>query len=420
MNAPQRRGWCPGLSAPMATGDGLLARLTPSGATISLDAFAGLCAAAHAHGNGAIEITSRGSIQVRGLSAVSAPAFAAAVAALGIAASDGIPVLVDPLSGLDPVETFEASALAADLRAALAASSFASRLAAKVSVIVDGGGVLHLDNVAGDVRLRAVGNPNDACFHVALGGDAATAIALGAVAPARAVECVIRLLEVLTAESPQARMRDGIRDEGLSIFKLAVAGLVADAPASPARPAAQPIGQHPLRANQFAIGVGLPFGHSDSETLQRLLGAADRAGATGLRTAPGRALLLLGLAPDAAHRFIADAAMLGFIVEPSDPRRRVIACAGAPICASGEIPARAMAPAVARGLSDLTDAADIVHVSGCAKGCAYPGVARIAIVGRDGACEVYLDGAPACTVPVANLPERIADVVTMRAEAVHG
>ena len=77
MNAPvsasMRRGACPGLSAPMATGDGLLARLTPSGSTIALDAFAGLCAAARTHGNGIIEITSRGSIQIRGLSAASAP-----------------------------------------------------------------------------------------------------------------------------------------------------------------------------------------------------------------------------------------------------------------------------------------------------------------------------------------------------------
>ena len=61
-----RRGACPGLSTPMPTGDGLLARLMPTG-TMTLDAMAGLCAAARRYGNGTIEITSRGSIQVRGL-----------------------------------------------------------------------------------------------------------------------------------------------------------------------------------------------------------------------------------------------------------------------------------------------------------------------------------------------------------------
>ena len=68
--APPRRGACPGLSAPMQTGDGLLVRLLPLG-TISLRAFADLCRAARTHGNGIVEVTSRGSIQVRGLSAAS-------------------------------------------------------------------------------------------------------------------------------------------------------------------------------------------------------------------------------------------------------------------------------------------------------------------------------------------------------------
>ena len=103
----------------MPTGDGLLVRLLPIG-TIALDAFAALCAAARQHGNGIIEVTSRGSIQIRGLSAASAPRFAAAIAALGIAAEDGIPVLINPLAGLDAEDIIDAGALAADLRLALA------------------------------------------------------------------------------------------------------------------------------------------------------------------------------------------------------------------------------------------------------------------------------------------------------------
>ena len=80
MNAPQRRGACPGLSAPMLTGDGLLVRLSLTD-SIALDALREICAAARRHGNGTIEITTRGSLQVRGLTARSADAFADAVAA---------------------------------------------------------------------------------------------------------------------------------------------------------------------------------------------------------------------------------------------------------------------------------------------------------------------------------------------------
>ena len=99
----------------MPTGDGLLVRLLPVG-TVPLEAFTALCAAARAHGNGVIEITARGSIQVRGLTAGSAPCFAATVAELGIAAQDGIPVLTNPLAGIDAAEIFDAGTLAADLR----------------------------------------------------------------------------------------------------------------------------------------------------------------------------------------------------------------------------------------------------------------------------------------------------------------
>src|SRR5947199_2856955 len=190
MAASMRRGACPGLSAPMATGDGLLARLTPAGSTIALDAFAGLCGAAQTHGNGIVEITSRGSIQVRGLSAASAPLFAAEVASLGIEASDGIPVLTDPLAGLTDADIFDAHALATVLRKALAVAPFASHLSAKVSVAIDGGAALHLGALAVDIRMRALDSRH---VHVALAGDAATATPLGAIPLQRAVECVLRL-----------------------------------------------------------------------------------------------------------------------------------------------------------------------------------------------------------------------------------
>ena len=171
LTLPQRRGACPGLSAPMTTGDGLLVRLLPIG-TIALDAFAALCAAARQHGNGIIEVTSRGSIQIRGLSAASAPRFAAAVAALGIAAGDGIPVLINPLAGLDAEDIIDAGALAADLRLALArafagAKSFPPKSQSRSTAAAS----LDLDGIAADVRLRAQAVNGVAALCVSVGGD---------------------------------------------------------------------------------------------------------------------------------------------------------------------------------------------------------------------------------------------------------
>lgn len=83
MTALHIRGDCPRLAEPMQTGDGLLARLVTAG-PIPIDAFAAFCAAAQKHGNGILEISARGNLQVRGLTPDSAPLFASAVAELDI------------------------------------------------------------------------------------------------------------------------------------------------------------------------------------------------------------------------------------------------------------------------------------------------------------------------------------------------
>src|SRR5262249_3216465 len=63
---------------------------------------------------------------------------------------------------------------------------------------------------------------------------------------------------------------------------------------------------------------------------------------------------------------------LGFIVRADDPRRQIVACAGAPICAAAEISTRALAPSLAADAAIAGAAAPMVHPSGCAKGCARP------------------------------------------------
>jgi precorrin-3B synthase len=403
----------------MLTGDGLLVRLTPSGATIALEALASLCAAARQHGNGIVEITSRGNIQFRGLTASSASAFAAAVGSLDIEVSDGVPVLSSPLSGLDANEILDAGALARGLREALAAASFAVSLAPKISVVVDGGGTLHLDDIAADIRLRAVETHSDSHLHIALGGDAVTAVPIGAVPSGRAIDCVLRLLALLATRRPQSRMRHAIDADGVNIFKSAVAGLMIDQLAPAVRAAAEPIGIHQLQSGVAAVGIGLPFGHSESEALTRLIDAARSVGANGVRTAPGRALLVTGIPSTNARRFIADAEKLGLIVNPDDSRRKVVACAGAPICASGQIAARAIAPAIASTAGALLHAGDVVHISGCPKGCAHPGPAFISVYGRDGICDVHVDGVLSRSVTADALPGQIAEIIQSRASLKH-
>ncbi|MGA9947878.1 MAG: precorrin-3B synthase [Xanthobacteraceae bacterium] len=394
---PQRRGACPGLSAPMPTGDGLLVRLLPTG-TLPLAAFAALCQAARACGNGVIEVTSRGSIQVRGLNEASAADFADTVAALDIAADDGVPVLCDPLAGLDAGEIFDSASLAAELRRIIAQSARATKLSPTVSVVIDGGGAIGLGTVAADIRLRAQALRGEVALHVSIGGDEARAAGLGHVRPMHGVETVLRLLDVIAQRGRNARARDVVAAEGPQAFRSAISDFLLSAepvPDSRLRgnerngTAGAAIGKLSLGNGECAIGIGLTFGHAEAGSLERLIEAARAAEATGLRTAPGRALLAIGLSQKTAPAFAEAAERLGFITRADDPRRKVIACAGAPICASAHIASRALAPAIA---SSAAPRLGTIHISGCAKGCAHSGAAVLTVVGMPEGCALIANG----------------------------
>ena len=410
-----RRGACPGLSAPMPTGDGLLVRLLPVG-TIAFDGFRRLCAAARQHGNGIVEVTARGSIQIRGLSVESAPLFADAIGALKIAADDGIPVVSNPLAGLDPEEILDAGQLAADLRRALSKTSLSAGLAPKVSVAIDGGGVLGLGRLAADVRLCATSVRGGAVLRIGIGGDDASATELGAVAPQDAIDAAVRLLEVVARGGRSARARDIIATSGAAYVRSAIADLlIADTSPGHTFDPGEPIGTHRLRDGMLALGIGLAFGHADAGALERLTEAASALGATGLRAAPGRALMIIGLEEKAAPRFAATAESLGFIVHADDTRRHVIACAGAPVCSAAHIAARAIAPQIAAIAAPHLGPDFDIHISGCAKGCAHVRAAALTVVGSPGGCALIANGsvrdAPFATVATDQLPAAIGQYV---------
>jgi precorrin-3B synthase len=309
----------------------------------------------------------------------------------------------------------DASALARDLRAALARGSRSASVSPKVSVIIDSGGSLDLDEIAADVRLRAEMSEGGAALHVGLGGDGTSAVDIGVVPPARGIDAAVRLLEVIARRGRDARARDVLATEGLAPFRaaLASAGGFCELPSRAGeRKRGEPVGAHRLRDGSLAYGVGLAFGHADATSLRQLLEAASSAGASGVRAAPGRVLMIIGVTPASAPAFAANAERLGFITRAGDPRRAVIACAGAPVCAAAHIAARAMAPAIAATAAPLLDRSFTIHVSGCAKGCAHPRPAALTIVGTPEGCALIADGSardiPHAVVSADELPAAIA------------
>ena len=407
MSRPVVRGACPRLSAPMQTGDGLLARIVPAG-PMPIDVFAKLCATAEAHGNGILEISARGSLQVRGLSQVSAPLFAAAVEGLDIAICDGVPVLADPLPD-DSSALIDARSLATALRGAIAAAGLT--LAPKVSVIVDGDGRLPLDALSADIRLRAVSTSDAPRLLVSLAGDAVSAIPLGLVARDAAARVVVALLRVIAAHGPEARGSDVLRAEGIGAFRAVAEDALQPAVPIAVRKHAETIGLHRL-GKGCAMGVALPFGQAQALDLIALLRMARANGATWAATAPDRTLLLGPVGEMTGFALATAADQLGFIVDARDARRRVVACPGAPACASGLIAARALAAEIASALPP-SETGIAVHVSGCVKGCAHPASAPLTIVGTEQGCGIIRDGSPRA------LPNAYVGADALVAEVVH-
>ena len=65
--ADLRRGWCPSVLRPMPTGDGLLVRLHPPGGALGAAQARAVAEAARACGNGLLDVTGRGNLQIRGV-----------------------------------------------------------------------------------------------------------------------------------------------------------------------------------------------------------------------------------------------------------------------------------------------------------------------------------------------------------------
>jgi precorrin-3B synthase len=443
MNAFSRRGACPALSAPMQTGDGLLVRLNPVAGGLSPKSLIGLGESALRHGNGIMEVTARGSLQIRGLTPASARLLAIEVDALGIAVRTGVSVETGPLAGLDPKEIADPRPLAEHIRAAIEEAGVTQRLGPKVSVIVDGGGQLAMDAVTADVRLVATRTDVGVRWLIAVAGDKQNARPLVMVEEDAARDIAVAMLRMVAEKGRDAHARDlterqltslaswhsfappcvlpdispsrreigsshaaalaatpivGESGDGSRISPLEgemsgrTEGGATERQPMPLQSARSPIGTFALASANTALGIGLPFGSMPADKIIDLTQHALALGTTEIRLAPGRALLLLGQ-PAAANQSLQQAAAtLGFVIDPADPRTRIAACPGAPACASGRIATRDIAETIATENGDIFDSSFTLHISGCAKGCAHPGPAALTLVGGENGAGLVVDG----------------------------
>ncbi|WP_037434109.1 precorrin-3B synthase [Sinorhizobium fredii] len=390
-----RRGACPSLAAPMQTGDGLLVRLRPATDGLTPAELRALARAAAACGSGIIEVTARGNLQVRGLTASSVPALAAAIGEAGIAVATGVAIETPPLAGFDPGEIADPRPLAAALRAAIADRRPALTLAPKLSIVIDGSGRFHLRDVAADLRLEALISDNGPRWLLSLGGAARPERSVALLETERVVPAMMDILADLDGLGPAARGRDLDADRIRQRFSADHGAFPTERGALPFLPA----GIHDFGDDRIVLGIALAFAQTDSADLIAFLHCAEELGATEIRLAPRHGILVLGLSSEAAAIAQRLALSHGFLVAADDPRNHIATCAGL-ACASALMDTKAAARLLVEVGAELLDGSLTIHLSGCTKGCARPTVSRLTLVGAPSGYALVVNGT-ACVAPSA-------------------
>jgi precorrin-3B synthase len=363
MTAPEIKGWCPGAYRPMQAGDGLVVRVRPPRGQVTPKQALGLADLSEQHGSGAIEATTRANLQLRGVSDASYPALMAGLDHLGLLPADPN---AEPRRNLvtDPFcDALEIDDMAQSLLSGIDAAVF-DGLPGKFGFVLDPAAQRQLVGVSGDIRIE---NSAQGYIVRADGAETGRAVRNGA----RAVTLALTLAQwFLDSGGVGADGRGRMARHLSSGAKLPDWAAGAVIPAS-AAPTPQP------GPRTGGVCVAAAFGQFTAAALRHLAGLA-----APIRVTPFRMLFLWGPATLPNHA--------NLILTPDDPLLRVQACTGAPGCPQASVAtrdiARILAPTVAEGTR--------LHVSGCAKGCAWPRRAELTLVGRAGAFDLVNFGTP--------------------------
>ncbi|MGW3074488.1 hypothetical protein [Kitasatospora sp. NPDC001132] len=389
---------CPGALRLHAADDGALARIRLPGGLLTDRQALALAEAAEALGDGELETTSRGNVQLRGLAPHCASELADRLRAVGLLPSDTHErvrnIVASPTAGLDAADGTSGSRGNADVQAwvreldaRLCASDWAAGLSGKFLFALDDG---HGDVAALDADVTLIAGP-----------DGTRLLRLGRDDHGHPVEAGREVTAVLdAARSFLAALRTNGRKAWhlREVPELLPAGSV---PLPAFAGAAPAVGALP-----GGLSVGLRFGRASAGQWRTLVAAS----AGELRLTPWRGAVLPG-AP--ADRLPALAAA-GFRTEPGSAWERATACTGLPGCAKSLADvrtdaARALDAGAGAGAGVGAGPAGAVptrppvrlpvrlpvHWSGCERRCGHPAGRWVDVLATGRGYRVTVNGAAA-------------------------
>ncbi|HEX8092951.1 precorrin-3B synthase [Jatrophihabitans sp.] len=370
---------CPGAIRLHQAADGGLARVRVPGGVLTAAQWRALVAAAHELGNGQLELTSRGNLQLRGLRDGDEVPLAALLQDAGLLPSPAHErvrnLLASPLTGRDGAGLADVRPLITEFDRALCDRPALAELSGRFLFALDDG---RADVLAGEPDIavtatspdsmqlllagRPVGAPVPSTAVVDLmlaaagaflaerqaqGGNAWRLAEL-ADGPAR-VAARLGLPEPLGRAAPSTGRGPGGADPATVAGPdpATVAGLHGRAPGP---------GLVRQRDGGNALVIGIPLGSLSAEQAGALL--AGQPILTQLILTPWRSIVLPDLTAGDLTELLAGCARLGMITDGSDPLHGVTACTGRPGCASALADVRADAVKVHRAGVDARPATE--------------------------------------------------------------
>ncbi|MGI5167185.1 precorrin-3B synthase [Spirillospora sp. CA-253888] len=358
---------CPGLLRVHQAADGGLARVRLPGGRVDAVAFAALADATAELGDGGLELTSRGNVQVRGLAEGAERELGARLREVGLLPSATHErvrnIVASVLSGRDGRGLLDVRPLVGELDAALCADPGLAELPGRVLFALDDG---RGDVIAlrADFGLYAV---SSRAFALVVGG-----IDSGLRVP---VEQAVSVLLEVAREF--LRVRDGRwrvaeLDDPVRLVRGGERSVPVEVPVVAAR--GEP-GVVPQTDGRVALSALVPLGRLDSAQLTALRGVTE------LIVTPWRTVVVPDLT-DVSHSL---AGSYGLAAAPDSTWAGLTACAGRPGCAKSLTDVRADAAAARAPGGGLP-----VHWTGCDRGCGRPAGRHVAVVATPGGYEVRL------------------------------
>ncbi len=380
---------CPGVLRLHAAADGHMARVRLPGGRLSKRGLRAVAALAD-RGNGVVELTSRASLQVRGLAARDAGPAAGALWEAGLLPSpehDRVRnILASPFGGRHPAAALRVDDVVSALDRALCDDAELARLPGRFLFLVeDGSGTLGRQRA--DVALVACDGGRR--LRLELSGRPTTLDAAPTGAPALALDAA-RAFMALRGTDAGVGWRIDDDPDGPARVARALGGALGEAVRVAPRPTVA--GTVEQRDGRFAVTALAPLGRVDRTTLHALAAALDGEAMT-LAVSPARTLTLVDVPAGSLRRLTAELEAAGLVTTADSGWDGISACAGLGACVSARVDVRAAAARRALARRARTGPAPAEHWVACERGCGRSPSAAVVVTATGDAVRVESFGA---------------------------